>query len=98
MVRPGRAAPQGPVKETRSMPLTDHGRIRKQQFHGRLGVLHHRLLHRKLRQRFPAAFNTRWTRRHWLHASLFATLGALVATIVPGFSSQLPPASQAHPF
>ncbi len=96
MVRPGRAAPQGPVKETRSMPLTDHGRIRKQQFHGRLGVLHHRLLHRKLRQRFPAAFNTRWTRRHWLHASLFATLGALVATIVPGFSSQLPPASQAH--
>jgi len=31
-------------------------------------------------------FNGRWTRRHWAHASLFATLGALVAAIVPGFS------------
>jgi len=78
------------------MPLTDHGRVRKQQFHDRLGILHHRNLHRKLKERFPAAFNTRWTRRHWLHASLFATFGALLATIVPGFSSQLEPASQAH--
>ena len=33
------------------------------------------------------AFNGRWTRRHWAHASLFATMGALVAAIVPGFSS-----------
>ena len=78
------------------MSLTDHGRVRKQQFHDRLGILHHRHLHRKLKERFPAAFNTRWTRRHWLHASLFATLGALLATIVPGFSSQLQPASQLH--
>ncbi|WP_028918435.1 peptidoglycan DD-metalloendopeptidase family protein [Pseudoxanthomonas sp. J35] len=77
------------------MPLTDHGRVRKQQFHDRLGILHHQTLHRKLKERFPAAFNQRWTRRHWLHASLFATLGALLATIVPGFSSQLQPASQA---
>ena len=78
------------------MSLTDHGRVRKQQFHDRLGILHHRHLHRKLKERFPAAFNTRWTRRHWLHASLFATLGALLATIVPGFSSQLQPAAQLH--
>jgi len=78
------------------MSLTDHGRVRKQQFHDRLGILHHHHLHRKLKERFPAAFNTRWSRRHWLHASLFATLGALLATIVPGFSSQLQPSSQAH--
>ena len=78
------------------MSLTDHGPVRKQQVHDRLGILHHRHLHRKLKERFPAAFNTRWTRRHWLHASLFATLGALLATIVPGFSSQLQPAAQLH--
>lgn len=35
----------------------------------------------------PAGFSGRWTRRHWVHASLLATLGALVAAIVPGFSS-----------
>ena len=75
------------------MSLPEHGRVRKQQFHDRLGILHHRSLHSKLKERFPATFNTRWTRRHWLHASLFATLGALLATIVPGFSSQLQPAS-----
>ena len=34
-------------------------------------------------------FNGRWTRRHWAHASLFATIGALLAAIVPGFSSAL---------
>jgi len=34
--------------------------------------------------RFP--FNGRWTRRDWAHASLFATLGALVIGMVPGFS------------
>ena len=35
------------------------------------------------------AFNGRWTRRHWAHASLFATMGALVAAIVPGFSTAM---------
>ena len=35
------------------------------------------------------AFNGRWTRRHWAHASLFATLGALVAAIVPGFDAAM---------
>ena len=37
------------------------------------------------RRRVPAGFNGRWTRRQWAHASLFATLAALVAAIVPGF-------------
>ncbi len=39
--------------------------------------------------RIPAGFNGRWTRRQWAHASLFATLGALVAAIVPGFSTAM---------
>ena len=39
--------------------------------------------------RLPPAFNGRWTRRHWLHASLFATIGALAASIVPGFSTAI---------
>lgn len=38
---------------------------------------------------FPPAFNGRWTRRHWAHASLFATIGFLAAAIVPGFSTAL---------
>ena len=54
----------------------------------RLDKLREAALHRKVLSRhFPAAFNGRWTRRHWAHASLFATLGALVAAIVPGFST-----------
>ena len=54
----------------------------------RLKVLRQAALHRKvLAERLPSGFNGRWTRRHWAHASLFATLGALVAAIVPGFSS-----------
>ena len=31
--------------------------------------------------RLSQAFNGRWTRRHWAHASLFATMGALLAAI-----------------
>ena len=34
-------------------------------------------------------FTGRWTRRHWAHASLFATIGALVAALVPGFSTAM---------
>ena len=57
----------------------------------RLETLREVTLHRKvLATRLPAAFNGRWTRRHWAHASLFATLGALVAAIVPGFSNAMP--------
>ena len=40
-----------------------------------------------LGQSLPPAFHGRWTRRHWAHASLFATFAALVAAIVPGFSN-----------
>lgn len=68
------------------MHNSEQGRARKQRFQERLHVLHDNALHRKLRQHLPAAFNERWTRRHWMHASLFATIGALVATIVPGFA------------
>ncbi|MCG8275194.1 peptidoglycan DD-metalloendopeptidase family protein [Stenotrophomonas sp. NLF4-10] len=80
------------------MSQPDHGHARKQRFQERLHVLHDTALHRKLKQHFPAAFNERWTRRHWIHASLFATIGALAATIVPGFSNsieQVLPVSQA---
>jgi len=84
------------VKDFETMPTHDSGELRKQRVQARRGILHHRILRRKLKQRFPAAFNTRWTRQHWLHASLFLTLGVLLATIVPGFSAQLQPTSQAN--
>ena len=73
------------------MPNSDHGHARKQRFQERLHVLHDTALHRKLKQHLPAAFNEPWTRRHWIHASLFATIGALAATIVPGFSNSIEP-------
>lgn len=57
---------------------------RKQRFRERLVVLHDNALHRRMREHLPEG---RWTRRHWIHASLFATLGVLVATIIPGFSN-----------
>lgn len=69
------------------MHNTGQDRARKQRFQERLHLLHDSALHQRLRQHLPAAFNERWTRRHWIHASLFATIGALVATIVPGFSN-----------
>lgn len=54
----------------------------------RLDILREAALHRDTAARgLPAGFNGRWTRRQWAHASLFATLAALVAAIVPGFSS-----------
>ena len=77
------------------MPHSDHGHARKQRFQERLHVLHDTALHRKLKQHLPAAFNEPWTRRHWIHASLFATIGALAATIVPGFSNSIEPLLQA---
>src|SRR3546814_551565 len=43
----------------------------------------------------PDGFNGRWTRRHWMHASLFAMLGTLVMAIVPGFSNAMS-SSAAH--
>ncbi|MBS0456656.1 MAG: peptidoglycan DD-metalloendopeptidase family protein [Proteobacteria bacterium] len=32
-------------------------------------------------------FNGRWSREHWMLASMFATMGALVVAIVPGFNT-----------
>lgn len=66
------------------MPYSGNDSSRKQRFRQRLGVLHDTALHRKMREHLPEG---RWTRRHWMHASLFATLGVLVATIIPGFSN-----------
>lgn len=48
----------------------------------------------RLSQQLPglldrSRFNGRWTRRHWAQASLFATLGALVVALVPGFSNAM---------
>ena len=61
----------------------------------RLEKIREAALHRKvLATHIPAAFNGRWTRRQWAHASLFATLGALLAAIVPGFSA--PATSLSH--
>jgi murein DD-endopeptidase MepM/ murein hydrolase activator NlpD len=37
----------------------------------------------------PDVFNGRWTRRQWAHVSLFATLAALLAALVPGFSNAM---------
>ncbi|MGN6512567.1 MAG: peptidoglycan DD-metalloendopeptidase family protein [Lysobacteraceae bacterium] len=51
----------------------------------RLAKLREAALHRKVLAH--PAFNGRWTRRHWAHASVFATLGMLVAALVPGFSA-----------
>ena len=58
------------------------GNGRKQQFRERLGVLRDTAVKRHLPE-------GRWTRRHWIHASLFTTIGVLMATIVPGFSSAI---------
>ncbi len=56
----------------------------------RLDQLRESILHRKVLARhlpgLNGTFTGRWTRRQWAHASLFATLGALVAAVVPGFS------------
>ncbi len=78
------------------MQNSEQGRVRKQRFQQRLNVLHVSTLHRRLKQHLPAAFNTRWTRRHWIHASLFAMIGALVATIVPGFSNAIDTPLSSH--
>ena len=39
--------------------------------------------------RMPAGFNGRWTRRQWAHASLLATLVALLGALVPGLDQAL---------
>jgi len=53
----------------------------------RLKALREAALHRPvLARHLTDGFNGRWSRRQWAHASLFATIGMLVAAIVPGFS------------
>ena len=63
--------------------MTDHtaGKERRE----RLNALREAALHRPVPAReLGGGFNGRWSRRHWAHASLFATIGMLVAAIVPG--------------
>ena len=63
--------------------------LRKERYKARLSVQHETALHSRLKQHLPAAFNERWTRKHWMHAGLFASIGVMLATIVPGFSHSL---------
>ncbi|NUO76533.1 MAG: peptidoglycan DD-metalloendopeptidase family protein [Lysobacter sp.] len=54
----------------------------------RLKALREAALHRPvLARHISDGFNGRWSRRQWVQASLFATMGMLVLAIVPGFSS-----------
>src|SRR5262245_12397854 len=65
----------------------------------RLKALREAALHRPvLARHLSDGFNGRWSRRHWAHASLFATLGMLVAAIVPGFgpAANTAPAQAPH--
>src|SRR4051794_33607642 len=57
---------------------------RTQRFKERLEILRDSALHHQVRAHLSAR---QWTRRQWIHASLFTTIGVMVATIVPGFST-----------
>ena len=72
------------------MQVSGDSSSRKQRFKKRLEILRDTALHPEVRQHLSAG---RWTRRQWIHASLFTTIGVMVATIVPGFSTvmQAPP-------
>src|SRR6476619_5863860 len=72
-----------------SMTTTDMQGESRSSRRARLAKLREAALHRKVLAQHPA-FNGRWTRRHWAHASVFATLGVLVAALVPGFSAPMP--------
>jgi murein DD-endopeptidase MepM/ murein hydrolase activator NlpD len=62
----------------------------------RLKALREAALHRPvLARHLSDGFNGRWSRRQWVHASLFATIGMLVAAIVPGFSPSAPQSTHA---
>ncbi len=70
------------------------GSSRKQRFQERLEILRDSALHRQVKTHLAARH---WTRRQWIHASLFTTIGVMIATIVPGFSSVMrPPAIEPH--
>ncbi len=54
----------------------------------RLKVLREAALRRPvLARHISDGFNGRWSRRQWVQASLFATIGMLAASIVPGFDA-----------
>lgn len=56
----------------------------------RLNALREAALHRPvLARHLSDGFNGRWSRRQWVQASLFATIGMLVVAIVPGFETPL---------
>ncbi|MGY1426269.1 peptidoglycan DD-metalloendopeptidase family protein [Lysobacter sp. A289] len=64
------------------MTAPDSGPDRRQ----RLKKLREAALYRPILARHLSdGFNGRWTRRQWMQASLFATIGMLVGAIVPGF-------------
>jgi murein DD-endopeptidase MepM/ murein hydrolase activator NlpD len=53
----------------------------------RLNALREAALHRPvLARHLSDGFSGRWSRRQWAQASLMATMGMLVAAIIPGFS------------
>ena len=55
----------------------------------KLSALRADALRRYAGLRMPAGFNGRWTRRQWAHASLFASIIALLGALVPGFDQAL---------
>ncbi|QDH68845.1 M23 family metallopeptidase [Marilutibacter alkalisoli] len=56
----------------------------------RLKALREAALHRPvLARHLSDGFNGRWSRRQWVTASLFASMGLLVAAIVPGFDTDV---------
>ena len=59
-------------------------RLDRQRFKERLEILRDSSLHRQVTQHLAAH---RWTRRQWIHASLFLSIGVMLSAIVPGFSS-----------
>src|SRR5262245_24559501 len=64
------------------MTASDSSTDRRQRLKAkREAALHRPVLARHLSE----GFTGRWSRRQWAHASLFATLGVLIAAIVPGF-------------
>ena len=68
-----------------------HGRVRRRNL---LAIAAQRAP--ALADRIPEGFKGRWTRRHWAHASLFATCGALLLALVPGFDHALESSANAQ--
>ncbi len=68
-----------------------HGRVRRRNL---LAIAAQRAP--ALAERIPEGFKGRWTRRHWAHASLFATCGALLFALVPGFDHALESSANAQ--